>query len=154
MYKGSLVSVKEVFENNVIFTTESLFITTGARCIGELLQVNTVLHSLWMGFNKINDYGTSLIAGTLCKSRISVLSLWNCGITVTGAKELATGLSVNQSIKILYIGGNPITVEGARLVLQSAVNNGVCEVVYVSNDHKTDSEVQKMSDILETRQKV
>ena len=142
----------------MIFTTESLFglylTTTGARFIGELLQVNTVLHSLWMGYNNIGDDGTSVIAGALGKSRISVLNLWKCGITVTGAKELATGLSVNQSIKKLYIGGNPITVEGARLVLQSAVNNGVCEEVYVDDDYRTYSEVQKISNILYTRQQV
>ena len=84
-----------------------------------------------MGLNDIGDDGTSLIAGALGKSRISVLDLYHCGITVTGAKELATGLSVNQGIKNLYISDNPITVEGARLVLQSTANNGVCEEVYM-----------------------
>ena len=107
-----------------------------------------------MDFNNIGDDGTSVIAGALGKSGIGDFDLYKCGITVTGAKELATGLSVNQSIKELRIGGNPITVEGARLVLQSAVNNGVCEEVYVGDDYKKDSEVQKMSNMLETRQKV
>ena len=77
-------------------------------------------------------------------------------ITDTGEKELATGLSVNQTIKECT-GGNPITVVGARLVLQSAhVNNGVCENVDLNNDYRsrTDSEVQKMSNILYTRQQV
>ena len=107
-----------------------------------------------MGLNNIGDDGTSLIAGALGKSRISDFDLYHCGITVNGAKELATGLSVNQSIKELHIGDNPITVVGARLVLQSAVNNGVCEIVYVDDDYETDSEVQKMSNILYTRQQV
>ena len=61
---------------------------------------------------------------------------------------------MNQSIKELHIGGNLITVEGTRLVLQSAVNNGVCERVYVDDDYTKDTEVQKMINILETRQKV
>jgi len=116
--------------------------------------VNTALHTLVIDCNDIGDDGTSLIAGALGKSRISDFDLDKCGITVTGAKELATGLLVNQSIKKLGINHNPITVEGARLVLQSAVNNGVCERVHVYDDYETDSEVQKMVNILETRQKV
>ena len=131
-----------------------LLITTGARCIGELLQVNDTLEELWMGFNNIGDDGITAIAGALGKSRIRELSVYECGITVTGAKALATGLSVNQSIKELDIGNNPITVEGARLILQSTVNNRVCEEVTIDDDYKEDNEVQKMMNILETRQKV
>ena len=48
--------------------------------------------------------------------------------------------------------GNPITVEGARLILQSAVDNGVCQEVYV--DYQDDDEVNKMMIILEQRQQV
>ena len=77
----------------ITFWQFSLYlITTGARCIGELLQVNTVLHTLVMDDNDIGDDGTSLIAGALGKSRISSLSLRDCGITVTGAKELSGDL--------------------------------------------------------------
>ncbi|XP_065888166.1 protein NLRC3-like isoform X2 [Dysidea avara] len=106
----------------------------GARSIGELLQVNDVLEVLWMGVNNICDDGITVIAGALGKSRIRKLFVYKCGITVTGAKELATGLSVNQSIKEL------------------AVNNRVCEEVDIDYQHK-DIEVQKMMNILETRQK-
>ena len=45
-----------------------------------------------MDDNDIGDDGTSLIAGALGKSRISSLSLRDCGITVTGAKELSGDL--------------------------------------------------------------
>ena len=131
-----------------------LLITTGARCIGELLQVNDTLEVLEMGMNNICDDGITVIAGALGKSRIRILNVYQCGITVTGAKELATGLSVNQSIKQLYIVDNPITVEGTCLILQSAVNNRVCEEVTIDGEYKEDSEVQKMINILETRQKV
>ena len=130
-----------------------LLITTGARSIGELLQVNDVLEVLWMGVNNICDDGITVIAGALGKSRIRKLFVYKCGITVTGAKELATGLSVNQSIKELGICHNAITVKGAHLILQSAVNNRVCEEVDIDYQHK-DIEVQKMMNILETRQKV
>ena len=131
-----------------------LLITTGARCIGELLQVNNVLQVLWMGLNNIGDDGISVIAGALGKSRIRELSVRHCGITDIGAKQLATGLSLNSSITELNVWDNPITVEGARLILQSAVNNKMCKAVVIDDKHKTDSEVRNMSNILETRRKV
>jgi len=107
-----------------------------------------------MGLNKIGDDGTAMVAGALGKSKISLLSLYDCDITVAGAKELAAGLSVNQSIKELYIGDNPITVEGAHLVLQSSLNNGVCEEVYMDDEYEADSEVRRMRNIMYTRNKV
>ena len=130
-----------------------LLITTGARCIGELLQVNNVLQVLMMGHNNIGDDGISVIAGALGKNRIRMLSVNYCGITDIGAKQLATGLSLNSSIIVLVVCNNPITVEGARLILQSAVNNKVCVQVIVDIEHELDSEVRRMSDILETRQR-
>ena len=101
--------------------------------------------------NKICDDGITMIAGALGKSRIRVLNVRDCGITVTGAKALAAGLAINRSITVLHVWHNPITVEGARLILQSAVNNGICEKVTVSGNYKSDIEVQKMMTILQTR---
>ena len=67
-----------------------------------------------------------------------------------GGKELTTALSTNQTIKTLYLWGNPITVEGAYLILQTAIDNGVCEEVTISDNYKS-NEVQKMMTILKTR---
>ena len=133
-----------------------LLITTGARCIGELLQENTVLELFWMGYNNIGDDGITVIARSraLGKSRIRKLYVENCGITVTGAKELATGLLLNSSITVLNVDDNPITVEGACLILQSAIDNGVCEEVTIDGEYMEDNEVQKMMNILEIRQEV
>jgi len=109
-----------------------------------------------MGGNNIGDDGITAIAGALGKSRIKVLSVARCGIAIVGAKELSIALSTNQTIKILSLYNNPITVEGARLILQSCVNNKVCEKVKVndkhySDDYESDNEVQKMMTILQTR---
>ena len=131
-----------------------LLITTGARCIVELLKVNNILQELYMGGNSIGDDGISVIAGALGKSKIRILYVRGCGITDIGAKQLATGLLFNSSIAELNVENNPITVEGAYLILQSAVNNQVCTLVGIDDKHKTDSEVRKMINILETRQKV
>ena len=55
---------------------------------------------------------------------------------------------------MLSVWENSITVEGARLLLQSAVNNGVCEEVSINDEYKEDNEIQQMLNVLETRQKV
>ena len=109
-----------------------------------------------MGSNKICDDGITIIAGALGKSRIMRLHIGGCGITVTGAKALAAGLAINRSITKLNVGYNPFTVEGARLILQSAVNNGICEEVTVNNEttngnYYYDNEVEKIITILQTR---
>jgi len=130
-----------------------LLITTGARCISELLK-NCSLEVLVVGGNNIGDDGITAIAGALGKSRIRELYVHQCGITVSGAKELATGLSLNSSITVLFVSDNPITVEGACLLLKSAVDNGVCENVIVNFEYEEDNEVQKMMSILETRRMV
>ncbi|XP_065887231.1 ribonuclease inhibitor-like isoform X1 [Dysidea avara] len=106
-----------------------------------------------MGENNIGDDGITVIAGALGKSRIRKLDVRKCGITVTGAKELATGLSLNSSITVLGVFDNPITVEGARLILQSAIDNGVCEEVSIDGEYDEDNEVQEMMIILYFRQK-
>jgi len=104
-----------------------------------------------MGWNNIGDDGITTIAGALGKSKIKVLYVASCGITIMGAKELTTALSTNQTIKTLYLYDNPITMEGARLMLQSAIDNGVCELVGISSDYRSDYEVDKMMTILQTR---
>ena len=106
-----------------------------------------------MGENNIGDDGISVIAGALGKSRIRELYIHQCGITVTGAKKLATGLSLNSSIIALYVRNNPITVEGACLLLKS-VDNGVCEGVGIDDEYQKDTEVQQMMKILKARRKV
>ena len=84
-----------------------------------------------MSYNNIGDDGITAIAGTLSNTQINKLNVSEFGITLTGARSLAVGLLVNNSVRILSVYDNPITVEGARLILQSAVDNGVCEGVRI-----------------------
>jgi len=101
--------------------------------------------------NNIGDDGITAIAAALGKSRIRELHVEECGITIMGGKELSTALSINQTIKKLNLWENSIAVEGARLMLQAAIDNGVCEEVIISNDYKSDNEIQKMMTILKIR---
>jgi len=101
-----------------------VMITTGAICISEVLK-KCSLQVLDMSCNNIGDDGITTIAGTLSNSQISKLDVSDCGITLTVARSLAAGLLVNSSVRIINVSGNPITVEGARLILQSTMDNGV-----------------------------
>lgn len=89
----------------------------------------------------------------LNKTKISKLYVSKCGITLTGAKSIASALLHNGSIKLLVILGNPLTVEGAHLILRSAVNNGICQVVLVDKEYENEEEAKKMITILKDRNK-
>jgi len=104
----------------------SLCYFKGALVISRLLMDNCILKELWMGDNNIGEDGITIISTALANSRISTLGVGRCGITLTGVRSLATVISVCQSIRILWLHSNPITTEGAHLILQSAVNNKAC----------------------------
>ena len=110
--------------------------------------------------NNIGDDGIAIIAGTLCKTTIKELDVRKCGIGI-GAKFLAQALSINKTLIFLRLTGNPISVEGLRLILQSAINNTVCKKVSYDEkgffeenfDHyNNDDEIMKMKEILHRRQ--
>ena len=131
-------------------------ITTGAISISQALMINQTLKVLDIGGilgrgNNITDDGITAIAVSLGSSSITVLDVSRCGITFTGVTSLAEGLSTNQSIRILRLNVNPITVDGARLILKSAVDNGVCEIVGINHEYKGDDKVKEMKTILHDR---
>ena len=126
-------------------------ITTGAISIGKMMMVNYSLQELYMRNNNIGDDGISAIAGALDNCKINELDVRNCGITLTGATSLAAALSSNHTIRELWLNSNPITIEGALLIVKSAVDNTVCQDVVIDNIHKHNAEIKKMMNILEDR---
>ena len=125
-------------------------ITTGAISISKMMMVNHSLQQLHMSSNNISDDGISAIAGALDTCKINILDVQQCGITLTGAKSLAEALSSNHTIRKLVLLGNPITVEGALLIVKSAVDNTVCQRVWIDDEYEND-EIKKMINILEDR---
>ena len=58
----------------------------------------------------------------------------------------------NGVIEELDIRGNTIGVEGACVILQSAVNNEACQVVIkITDNYKGDNEVRTLMNIMEYR---
>ena len=125
-------------------------ITTGAISISKMMMVNHSLQELIMFNNNIGDDGISAIAGALGNCKINILDVHQCGITLTGAKSLAEALSSNHTIRELLLWSNPITVEGALLIVKSAVDNTVCQRVSIDDKYEND-EIMKMMNILEDR---
>ena len=128
-------------------------ITTGAISISQALMVNQTLLELHMPSNKIGDDGITAIAGSLSNSNITLLDVVQCGIGLVGATSLASALSSNQNIKKLQLYNNSISLDGARLIMKTAVDNRVCEYVSISSEYKDDEEVKRMMTILDDRRR-
>ena len=99
----------------------AIVITTGAISISQALMVNKTLLELYMDGNQISDDGIIAIARSLINSSITLLDVRQCGIRVVGA----------------------------HLIMKSAVENGVCEHVWIDDKYKNDKEVKKMTSILD-----
>ena len=127
----------------------AIVITTGAISINQALMVNKTLLELHLEGNQISDDGIIAIAGSLINSSITVLDVELCGISFVGVRSLAVA---SQNIKKLYLKDNPITVDGAYLIMKkSAVENGVCEYVEIDDEYKNNKEVKEMTTILDDR---
>ena len=128
----------------------TVIITTGAVSISEMIKINHTLQLLDISSNPIGDEGIAAIATNIKNSMISELYVWRCKITVTGAKSLAGGLAKN-TIKLMDVEDNDITVNGAIAILEAAVSNNVCEEVVINDEYKSDDKVKEMMSILEER---
>ena len=128
-------------------------ITTGAFSISQALMVNQTLLELNINKNKIGDDGIAAIAGSLSNSNITLLDVEWCNIGLVGATSLAAALSSNQNIRELNLDDNVITDDGARLIMKSAVDNGVCEYVSISREYYDDEEIKRMMTILDDRRR-
>jgi len=118
-----------------------------------MIKINHTLQVLNVSNNPIGDEGIAAIAGTLDNARISELIVWGCSITVTGAKSLVAGLAKNQTMRLLDVMDNNITVDGAIAILEAAVANGVCQKVEIDYKYISDDKVKEMRTILEERKR-
>ena len=120
--------------------------------MSEALKVNQTLETLGFSQNSlIGDDGLAAIAGVLGNCKLALLDLQDCSVTLTGAKLLATGLQTIKQKFVLSLWGNAITVEGARLILQSAVENKASIRVWVDDDYRDDQKVEEMLNVLEDK---
>ena len=70
----------------------------------------------------------------------------------TGATVISKPLMNNCIIQVLNVYGNNIGVEGARVILQSAVNNEACKAyIRIDGEYSEDSEIHTLMNIIEDR---
>jgi len=128
-----------------------------------MIKINHTLQVLNISGNPIGDEGIATIAQTLDNAMISELYVWECKITVTGAKALAASLINNHTIKVLSVDYNiisvegnninDITVDGAIAILEAAVANRKCQEVMIDDEYKSNDKVKEMMSILEERKR-
>ena len=131
-------------------------ITTGAISISQALMVNQTLLELNMMDNQIGDDGITAIAGSLSNSSITLLSVNGCGISIVGVRSLSEAISSNQNFRelcIIWLVNNPITVDGARLIMKAAVDSAVFKFVLIDAEYDNDDEVKRMMNIMVDRSK-
>ena len=127
-------------------------ITVGATTVAELIKTKSTLKYLSLSNNYIGDDGISATARALGKIGINKLEVDGCGIALKGARALAELLSLNKNVTLLNLWRNPITTEGARLIFQSAVGNGVCNCVPMDSQiYEDDREAKMLQEILTMR---
>lgn len=110
-------------------------ITTGAVSISEIMSVSHSLQKLGVGYNNIGDDGISAIADAFGNCKITELNAKECGIAFVGTSSLASALSSNHAIRVLWLQDNPVTVEGAQLI-NAAVCNTNCHYVGINSEYK------------------
>ena len=118
-----------------------------------MIKTHDKLEYLDISNNPIGDNGIAAIAKILNNSSISELIVYNCNITVIGAKKLAVSLTCSQTIKVLKLEDNDITINGAIVILEAAVTNNMCQKVDIKDEYKSDDKVKEMMSILEERKR-
>ena len=117
-----------------------------------MIKDNYTLQHLDIQDNSISDKGVKAIAQQLNHTRIMELSVAGCGFTDTGAKSLADGIRNNQTIGILNVLYNCISLDGARLILEATIANNLCWRVEINREFiDADIELKRMMNTIEKR---
>ena len=73
----------------------------------------------------------------------------------TGATVISKLLMNNCVIQQLWMNDNDIGVEGARVILQSAVNNEACQAdIWIDDEYSRDSKVKTLMNIMRDRRRM
>ena len=92
------------------------FSVEGAGSIAKILEKNKTLKTLEIQGNHIGNKGMIMISKAVQKSNLRQLHVDHCGFSCEGAEALAEMIIFNSNIDSVNLWGNPITLEGARLL--------------------------------------
>ena len=96
--------------------------SSGAKCLAEMLKVNSYLKNLFIGNNPIRDEGVAHLAEALKMNKtLRYLSMSSCEITDAGVASLTDSLRMNRSLNDLDLYDNRrLTKEGVKPLLDVA----------------------------------
>ncbi|XP_072133413.1 uncharacterized protein [Mobula birostris] len=126
---------------------------SGAKDLASALSSNPSLTELNLGANKLGDSGVKLVSAALKNSECKIQKLWlyDVGLTDSGAKDLNSTLSTNQSLTELSLNDNKLGDSGVKLVSE-ALKISECKIQKLSlrNVGLTDSGVEDLLSALRT----
>ncbi|XP_072133528.1 uncharacterized protein [Mobula birostris] len=126
---------------------------SGAKDLASALSSNPSLTELNLGANKLGDSGVKLVSAALKNSECKIQKLWlyDVGLTDSGAKDLNSTLSTNQSLTELSLNDNKLGDSGVKLVSE-ALKLSECKIQKLSlrNVGLTDSGVEDLLSALRT----
>jgi Ran GTPase-activating protein (RanGAP) involved in mRNA processing and transport len=94
------------FKLNRLALTSNEITDKGVQYLAEMLKTNQILTQLWLGFNKITDYGLELLMNVLTSHNktLHILSLsWNQSITDASVDFIINMLEYNYTLKIICL---------------------------------------------------
>ncbi|XP_072893968.1 NACHT, LRR and PYD domains-containing protein 3-like [Hemitrygon akajei] len=101
----------------------------GAEDLASALSTNQTLTELNLSGNELGDSGVKLVTAALRKSECKIQKLWlyGVGLTDSGAEDLASALSTNQTLTELELSGNELGDSGVKLV-SASLRNPECKI--------------------------
>jgi hypothetical protein len=128
---ASLISeaVRESAMLKTLILNRCRITSRGAKDLSRALAQKSSLEKLDIALNSlVEDEGISHMAKAL-KQNIQLKELWigECGMTDKGAASLASALAINNSLKMLHIGGliGALTEDGFSAIARSLANKSM-----------------------------
>lgn len=146
------IALAEALSSNT--TLASLFLgdnkigDEGSKAFGQLLTTNTTLRCLYLWRNEIHGAGAKFIADGLAKNNtLTTLDLgWN-DIRL-GALDLAIGLRLNTSLRVLHFHSNQVDDDGAVALADAIRVHPTLEVLNLAGNSIRDAGAQALADSL------
>jgi len=128
----------------------------GVSLLAEVLNNNTTVEGLYIFNNRVGDKGVYSLAQVLAEntSSLKVLSLGSNGITDEGAAYLAAMLKTNRTLSELWLPCNQISDRGVKLLTNALIqhNTSLKTLSLDVNELVNDSSVSFLIDMMNQNQ--
>lgn len=124
----------------------------GASILAHVLKANPPLHELLLDHNHVSDRGTQMLAQAIStdNTNLRVLYLGSNNITNEGAKYLAEMLKTNRTLNRLYLFENTIGDHGVQLLAEALTrhNQSVTHIDFSGNRLENDATINALINMI------